>query len=86
MIGDEFDRIGSAEELRTFVARFQLKELHVNSSSKQTIGEWTGAIDSMAVYLRHRLGGSDPSASGHVVSLTVTSAAGQHTEREIRFT
>jgi hypothetical protein len=85
----EFDAIRSEADLRAFVERFRLKALRSHAASVQTLGEWSGAIDGRAVFVRSRRVVAPHGPRGawvQRVSLTVgTAAGGPLSERQLYF-
>ena len=85
----EFDAIRSEPDLCAFVERFRLKALRAHPASAQTLGEWSGAIDGRAVFVRSRRVAAPHGPRGawvQQVSMTVgTAAGGPLSERTLYF-
>lgn len=90
MLLEDFNKIQSDAALNDFVIRYGLKELKNTGPASAVLGEWTGAVDGRAVYLKYRW--FDPSGpfqsepDVHVLRLILRTPSGDLLgEHEVRF-
>ncbi len=90
MLLEDFNKIQSDDALHAFVVQYGLKELKSTGPASAVLGEWTGAVEGKAIYLKYRW--YDPSGpfqndpDVHVVRLTLRTPTGEVLgEHEVRF-